>query len=706
MSAPLLPPQQEEELEEGAQEETEAPFSRRSIFQSKRSSLLSPSYSGPTERPVEPEIDGPPSDPTTGLIGQAQRVSEARERVLENQADRSVFAGHLRGRPAIRLHAQTHTMSETNDDLTVPNVDPETGEPIDDGIDVRDVTNFLLGDELGILGIKWDERGVSLALDNAKEQWVEHPIMSTIAAAGLIFPIAAVARRSLMVGKLGTAAGKSGVLQATEQLAKAGGKVQAPGLFAAPRLVPDLATHGDDLKFLVNSDYYKMTDPETGATIGHRLFNETTLNKIVNGTADEAASAVSKKDLKKILLSDYHMMKNAAVKENVLSAARAGEDIPRTLKMRYGFQKAWGNDYFRAISSPKKDAVSRMDSMFSSLNAGGVLTAIPNVKYGDDIYRYLIGSQDETALRGVEGITDEAVSWATSVKRMMQDTLEKQHTEGFIDDDTYTLFKSEFDGVHIPAIKAHTQGAFDIKADFTRTSTKEALGPEGTKVLQAESIKTSDQLSALRSPTLKQRQKYTTRDEVEKAVRGGEILTDPEALTVAGVAKDHYLFEAHRFLRDFFIKAQDGTLPTARASMAVSRSDMSLMARSNPKIAKDYMHIDDLPDSGAANRLKRMITAAGGDSNDLPYVHKDVMDEFFGEFGLIGQADYSAGLMEVLTAVHKTSKTALNIPTHFQNLAGNLFGFLPMAGFNPFKASALRDARVMSTAFKNIAHRS
>jgi len=71
----------------------------------------------------------------------------------------------------------------------------------------RDVVNFLFGDELGAIGIKLDEREVSWSVDNAIQQWSEHPIRTTIALASWMAPVAGHYVAKARYGKIGEITG-------------------------------------------------------------------------------------------------------------------------------------------------------------------------------------------------------------------------------------------------------------------------------------------------------------------------------------------------------------------------------------------------------------------------------------------------------------------------------------------------------------------
>jgi len=56
------------------------------------------------------------------------------------------------------------------------------------GIQVRDVANFLLGDEMGAIGIKLDNDHISWSMENAIKQWSDHPLRTPVALASWALP--------------------------------------------------------------------------------------------------------------------------------------------------------------------------------------------------------------------------------------------------------------------------------------------------------------------------------------------------------------------------------------------------------------------------------------------------------------------------------------------------------------------------------------
>ena len=62
--------------------------------------------------------------------------------------------------------------------LSIPYATPE------EGFGVKDVANFLVGDEMAMLGMKLDKEGFDWSVDHIVEQWSEEPLWLNILTAG------------------------------------------------------------------------------------------------------------------------------------------------------------------------------------------------------------------------------------------------------------------------------------------------------------------------------------------------------------------------------------------------------------------------------------------------------------------------------------------------------------------------------------------
>ena len=108
--------------------------------------------------------------------------------------------------------------------------------------------------------------------------------------------------------------------------------------------------------------------------------------------------------------------------------------------------------------------------------------------------------------------------------------------------------------------------------------------------------------------------------------------------------------------------------------------------------------------ANGANALRRMIAKeTGAAETQLPWIRKEIFDDIFGRDGMMQQTTHTAAnALDVAVTVYKTSKTAGNIPTHLQNITGNLT-FLAQAGFNPIAPENIALMRGLHASFNKLA---
>jgi hypothetical protein len=543
--------------------------------------------------------------------------------------------------------------------LTLPSTevkpDSETGEPNR----IKDTINFLFGDDMAILGMKWDEQGLNLAYDTALEQWSEHPVMSSISALGLAasfaFPAIGALRKSAKVGLLAQKG-----LAPSYSILRTGGE-------ATFRRADEIRSMAREVNEIGKPRFWSPKDTE----------------KILSATDDKLEKMISNRDVKRMLLADDHMRRYLRLKEKVETgiASRAEE-------FNYNLRGYFQNGWFQMLHSPTREYINSLDDFYATSGIGRFLLTAPDPKHGNSIYKYLAGIFDEKQLRKA-GLDDDGVAWARTMSEEMTVHQKKMLDEGFITQAEFDTFKP-FGKRHLPALHRDTPGAIDFSSEQTILK---AIGEKGA----VKPVRRRRLGKLLAAPQLKQRRKYLTHEDVLQDLN--KFITDPTELTLAGIAKDKQLYHGFAFLRDMGLQAgKEGPL-----SVYVKSSDQILQMS---KVAqKNWISLDDINVPGAADRVRRMMEAKLGErvSGRLPFVHKRLVDDFFGSSGYIAQSQNAASALEIMTSIHKTARTALNPATHMQNLVGNLFGFLPMAGYNllnPLKAGArLNEGRMLSRSF-------
>lgn len=619
------------------------------------------------------------------------------------------------------------------------------------GDKTRGVVNFLFGDEMGILGMKWDKEGFSFAYDNMVDQWAEHPVMSTFAAAGLIaqiaFPVYGAVSKSAKVGKLaekGVTVGKArsllrepgrGTAAEIKAMAKANSFLLDESAEAAIKsgavAQVDKGTYARRIfQRVEDATPDEIIDPATAAaksaqesaeTVSdvHRYFTKEAADEILSGklTDDEIVKRYGKQ-WKKMLLGEERINQWAVIQHK----AKFGDEsiygaMTRKERMYHTLRTAFGNTYFKQIMQPKGSQIAGWDKFFIASGLPDILDLAPDPKFGKPIVRYLIGADDLTTLKK-SGLDEAGIKWAENLGERMTDLQKRMVDEGFLSQEEFDSM-ANFAYRHITSVKKGTPGGEDLLTPLSKKAAKtRAAGiTEHGKAVSSKSDATIGQSFRTRygkpesaeemvrgmldSPSLKKKNVYLTREKYLADI--DQMITDPADFTMATLVRDSQLHHGYSFFRDAIMD------PDKHAYMV--RSSLPTGAAKG-----NWVKLDDLPVPGASNRILRMTNVArkkkGLDPigpGDLPYVRKDVIDEFYDPDGFIGQISANHSLLEVLTSIHKTARTALNPATHVQNLAGNLFGFLPMAGYNvlhPFKArERIQDGAVITKVFSEMAKR-
>lgn len=547
----------------------------------------------------------------------------------------------------------TFNMSTLPVTETLPN--PETGEPNR----IQDTVNFLFGPEMGILGIKWDEQGLRQSTDIMMQQWSESPILSSLALAGfvasVVFPVGGLITKSAKVGKL----------------ARAGVKV--PGVKA---LVAPGTRRADDIRLLMNRQVQD----------GHVFFQDDLMERLVKaaGSDDKLEEMVGNKMLNKILLGEHHRKKFLELEQLVSSDTITGP-ASRAAVMKYGAWKMFGNSYFMRNQGVSKSYLDGLNDFYQKAGFGRFFEDIPDPKFGEAIYKFRTGALSTSDFNKLPANVQR---WTKSLSDEATNLQQKMLETGFIDDVTFKHVGPE----HVPAFKKGTVGVSENLMDKDTMLYIKRNGDE---------IKVETQrIPSLGGPQLKYRQ--STREEVQKALTEGKLITDPTSLLVGGYIKDAQLLHSYSFIRDLMI---NGQIQGSKWTHFVKPADeVEALSKHAQRMWIDMEKVEKyIP--GAAERIKRMILKVDPnfDVTKLPRVHTRVFDELFGPEGMMSTAERSVNLMEILTAIHKTSRTAFNPSTHVMNLTGTVFGFLPMAGYNVMTRTHLSDGKILSKAFGKIA---
>ena len=258
----------------------------------------------------------------------------------------------------------------------------------------RDAVNFLMGPEMGVVGMKWDTQGFSWEWENAKKQWSEQPMWLNLLATTSLFgtaayPIAKAAYMTTKVGRVGEARGLTG--SPVDEMAK------------WKRMGMVESSHADELDF----DTRKML----------RIHEANT--------------------------EKWDAFRNRALK------AEQGEPMGVKDKVMYEFEKRFTNTYFNMANdnNAKMAYNARLDQLWKNERLGQFFVGIPDGAKGDLLYQHQLHKLDPTNVPKPSGLTPEEIGWADRTGDAMKRTQQEMLDEGIITQETFDRIGE----MHLPA---------------------------------------------------------------------------------------------------------------------------------------------------------------------------------------------------------------------------------------------------------------
>lgn len=493
---------------------------------------------------------------------------------------------------------------------------------------VTDFANFLFGDDLAAVGVSVDGEGMSWDLDTMFNQWTEHPIQSSFALAAYALPVLAGATKGARATKYAS---------------------------------------------VVNDNMMK------------------SLNRIDSNVSLEQVPQKYQDILRKQV---YNADKYRELKERI-----EGGNASRIDNVRYYLHKQFANAWSLALD-PQAPISMKTKYIDQMVNAGKDtmitkhLADMPtDPRVGVAVSKFFLDPSE------LKNVPEKYQAWAVNLANDLRATQRKGWEEGFIDDDTYSSVGDIWFSTMRQGTKLAEQGptmgvlfkAGDkvMQANIPRTTSPHLLKRGSSKGEITSLLQKQEAVDLLETKNPNKALKLLKGDEHEE-VRGliaaGDTETaiarlsdepflnvTPENLTVGGLLQQKMLFENFRYLRDLVMDPNYVKKGAEIAGMP-------------PRLRKQWVNLDkDLPNS---HIVRRMIDKAGGNSSELGFMNVDMFKELIdinnGQRGVMGMVN--GGMLELLTTIHKTSRTSLNLPTHGQNVLGNLV-FLHMAGMNPMTPS-------------------
>lgn len=563
--------------------------------------------------------------------------------------------------------------------------DMNAEEPLTPAKALQNTVNFLFSDEMGLLGMKWDDESFTWAKENFVNQITEHPISTSVTLASYLVPIGLAWQKGARIA----ARGAKFASLAGEDAAVAAGK----GILGT-----NLGFKFDDEAKLIKV----LTNP---AIEERKLFSDSTLEALKKATTPEEIKAiVPKGELNQMLLNDWHQERFFQLRQ----LAKEGKLETIKEKASWAMWRQFGNTYMRHIQDMNISKIDNMHEFFQQAQLGRYLAQAPT-RLGDEgnkaIYMFWkagTGKRDVEAL--AKKVGKENAEWAEQYANKAEDLFVEQYKEGFIDYDTVSLFADEDKvgaGFHLPAILKGTAGFEEIGGKFVSVAPGDAA--QYGSLVNEQGL---DVAKAMTGATTMHRGKFITSEAILDNIDALE--TNPYKLTVGGLIKDSILFQIHRNFRDIIVDAVGKGSKSKWVQSIKSRADYDALPKSAQKSWLDFDELDSVV-PGLRDRMRRMVDMKVREEGldpidfaDMPVIDRELVKTFFGRDGSARQVGGTfSKFFELLTAVHKTSRTALNVPTHMSNIVGNLM-FLSMAGMNPFGAQAINDGKAFASAFHKI----
>jgi len=533
------------------------------------------------------------------------------------------------------------------------------------GFGVRDVTNFLFKDTMGVMGAKWDREGFSWDLENAKQQWSEQPMwLNLLATTDLfgtaVFPLGKAAHLSAKYGKVGEALGTVG-------------------------------SHVDELQ------RWKSMDLLDAGHAADLTFDQ------------RRAMRVFEKNTEKF----------TAMRDRV-AKAEAGTAMGVKDRMMYEFEKRFSNSYFDMSQSNNSKVAynERLDKLWKQENIGQFFVNMPDGQAGPGIMQRWLHQMDPHNVPAPKGLTPEQIRWADSMGNAKQSLQQRMLDEGVITQETYDRIgpmhvSAQYKGTAEPDLSMSRQYIVPLEGkkpqqypgQITQGTTQRKglaaliLGKDKPTATVSGgqdyiALQTFD-LPRLNTETLKRR--AADLPEVYRRLQSGQLITDPHDMTVRSFVVDHLILNNFSFVRDM---ASD-------ARYAISHDDIATKFVKNGKFdAKaagkaGYVHLESV--GGEANDImRRMIQKKGGQlglNGELPWIRRAVFDEVFGAHsGMFAQTQTAVNMLDVMSSIFKSVKTAGSIPSHLNNLVGN-FTMMSMGGMNPLSKRNMAIQGQMAGAF-------
>jgi hypothetical protein len=622
--------------------------------------------------------------------------------------------------------------------LTLQGADLPT-EEMPEGSMLQNGVNFLFGEDMAILGMKWDEKGFDMSLENMMQQWAEHPVMSSITLgmnlATLVFPAIGAVRKGAKLGKYGAKfvdplVQEKRIFDVGEELLRKGEKVPWRGIkgtkgFKESSLIDPRVAGADPMEKGLRQLLEVGADDGMGGWKHFAAEEGQMLQEMLEaGAGAEAVKKFGAPNIKKALLGDDHMRRFRELQwKNTSGYASPLE------KMKYDLQKRFANNYFNLGAAAITPETIRKTHKFF---LGAEFDKILQHEIPENLHtmhsRYIQGLATESEALAAFG-SEEAFAPAKALRGFLQ-----QIQQDGVDMGLFTKQQLRESSLIDPSVhwKVEKKKGQVISSGFQEelrmpTPVTQRVTDEGIQFVGKDAAG-ARLPSNLFSASFTHRNVYGTREALEKGYAAGELIVDPHIVAQLSAVHDKAIQNTYGHLAEQIAK-HDPITGMGFNQWFAKHADWEKL----PDAAK--AHWMDMNDVGGfasktfnrqgwdeiTPRLKRMVAIKLGHSVDdvgniisketgrimddfkLPMMRKDFFEDIFHpEAGTLAGQNAMISTMFLSTALHKTMKTAFNLRTHVTNFVGNA-AMLGMAGMNPFSRQAAEDGGQMAKAFSAIA---
>lgn len=506
-----------------------------------------------------------------------------------------------------------------------------------------DFANFVVGGEMSAIGMSLDAEGVNWSLEALKHQWSETPLWSNLLNSAslvgtVVFPMAAAARATYKFGKLGKMLGN--IPSDVEEIAH----FKQLGLLDA-----DVATVSNDMLY-------------TARVLEHSKTKYSAMSARVEALKEGKP-------------------------QNPIEMARAM------------FDSKFSNTYYKLSSDSKIRTAynTSLANLWKEENLGRFLENAPDdEKVGKEIMKDWFHEMEPTVYPKVN-LSPEEKKWGDNLSSAMRANQLEMLESGAITQETF----DKVGGIHFSSqykkdefIDMSSSRTYIVPVERKVKAKKAGILTTETPEQSHIAIRVTN-IPRLDSPNLLQRK--SDLPTVYSKLINDELVTHPTQMTIKGYIEDRLINNSLKFIRDVAVDTQHSVSYNTIVSKYISQGH---------PVPKAYVSLNSLPNSAVIERMIRKLPDGSGlkflgPKGELPYVRRTVFDEIASETGIFAQAQGAANMIDVLTTIMKTSKTAFNIPTHFQNGAGNL-AFMHQQGMNPFSPDNISMMHDLSKTFNQV----